>query len=1601
MKHVSQFRFLTCLLITLSISILSTNLQAQDCTPGCSKIANGDFESPNVANMTANGHSTYGGTNFPATNSAFVDGEVSCWQAHQWTPHIWPNDTSSSLNHFAAFFTSWYIDSISGYIAETEEASIIIQDFCLESGLHYKIRYDYYGYPLASPWTGWITFSFTNSFNFDVYNPNSGDVIYQEYITTNDPFNTTAIPPPYLNMNWHPMESDSFEFSGQDYLVIAPKFDVNNPTINSGIQYVGVIFIDNIEFIPNIEFDSGVLCSPDSSFLIFPEFLPANTQLEYYPVSSNISNLTNTGDSCIIQVSGMLPNIPSEVIIAYAIIDTACNGEPCIIWDTLTTELLYEPLNSYSYQVQEVSCVPNCDGIVEAVASGGLSPYTYQWSNSVTTSTNNSACLGLHFVTITDDAGCSVINFVIVTDTIHLSTNTSQIQEVSCEPNCDGIIETIPFNGNSPYTYLWSNSVTTSTNNSACVGLNFVTITDDSGCSLIDSVLVTDTIHISTNTSQIQEVSCEPNCDGIIETTPFNGNTPYTYLWSNNVNTITNNSACVGLNFVTITDDSGCSLMDSVLVTDTLHLSTITSQIQEVSCEPNCDGIIETIPFNGNSPYTYLWSNNVNTITNNSACVGLNFVTITDDSGCSLMDSVLVTDTLHLEILNIDIPKCPCNGFPYFVNIPSDSLINGTAPFSYQWSTDPVTVSDTLFNPPHGAYTVTVTDANGCEDEFDFEIYCLGLTYHAMYDALCNETCDGSLLVIGASTTMPCATVFPPVTFAWSNGQTNLEYDNLLNLCPGVYYVTITDSIGQMGIDSVVIGASYNASLSLNLQQVVCNDSCNGEIQIAINNTPSFPMVEFVLYGPNDTTIVQNPTPSYNFTSLCPGEYDMVVTDSAGCQLEASAELFPYTFYIEDTFSLADCQTSYFFDLSITSFGVSPFSYLWNTGDTLPDILAISPDEYFLITTDSNNCQLIDTFIFDVSRLLIYSEIIQPTCDYLDNGQVSLLIYGGQEPITMVWNTGATTQTISNLAPGTYTVTVSDALGCLKTHSVVLNSNNFLSLDGIASHIQCRDSLGNISLGAIDLIVNGGLPPYTYLWSNTATTQDISNLIVGSYSVTVEESNGCVKTYETELIGILDISIDDIGQGCDSANGYAWVDINGGTSPFTYNWCNLDSTVVFYGDSTPYIHGLSDFDVYTLVVTDSLNCVGRDTVEIKSEQFINLPLGWSYWSTYIKILEEDSLFLPYFEELGLDQHIIIMKNFLGLTLYPPLGINQIVYNADESYSIKMQSTQTLHAQGGIICPDTTYIDLSASTKWVSYVRKTPGNIIDMLAPVAQMYNQNNIVQLALSSSGLIYFPEFGINNIGNMEPGEGYRLIINTTGTGFYYPPNSDNVGTKSYIHEYPDLIEEIIQQNKILNTGSSMILGIPVAAWDIEPSIGDWISVYGEMDQLVGRSVYMGDFLAMLLYGDDITTPMVYEGLSSGEQFRIEVGNKLAKAHRVLKVSRWDKGDNRYALDKIAIAASKTGNIETLYSSDSFEFYPNPVSDILKIRHFSDGDETFRIMIDNVNGQFITSRQGSFSSGWNEFELDINSLLDGVYFITISNHKYHFTRKVIKLGTN
>ncbi|NRB49891.1 MAG: hypothetical protein HRU41_19605, partial [Saprospiraceae bacterium] len=503
----------------------------------------------------------------------------------------------------------------------------------------------------------------------------------------------------------------------------------------------------------------------------------------------------------------------------------------------------------------------------------------------------------------------------------------------------------------------------------------------------------------------------------------------------------------------------------------------------------------------------------------------------------------------------------------------------GTPDYSFAWSTGATTKD--LSGLSGGAYTVTVTDANNCEQIETFTVNepsSLSVEV-TQVDVLCNGDLTGSL-------SLSISGGLPPYSVLWTDGTTGTDRQNL---GAGTYGYTVTDAN-----QCTFTGApEITEPPALALDPIVVNITCFGDQNGSIDPQVSGGTPPYNYAWSNAAT-----TPT--LSDLGPGSYSVVVTDANDCVLEsATLEILePEEIIIEGNVTDAtSCETTP--DGAITTTvvgGTGNYTFLWSTGSTDPNLSGLGGGVYSLTVTDENDCEQVASFeVGEPSSISAEVTVTPVSCFGEADGSASWTITGGLPPYNILWSDGNTEQDRLNLAAGVYDVTISDANNCTFLAQADIGSPDSLEIIADITNISCAGEAD----GQINITLTGGTPPYVFSWSNGATAEDIQDLDEGEYSVVVTDANDCV--YESNSFTIsapMELEVQSVvvdatacGNGMD---GSLSLTVTGGTGTYSYLWNT--------GDETPDLQNIGP-GIYAVTVTDENNCA---TVH---ERTVNQPQG--------------------------------------------------------------------------------------------------------------------------------------------------------------------------------------------------------------------------------------------------------------------------------------------------------------------------------------------------------------------------------------------------------
>tara|TARA_B100000809_G_scaffold133200_1_gene130924 strand:+ start:100 stop:8400 length:8301 start_codon:yes stop_codon:yes gene_type:complete len=893
-----------------------------------------------------------------------------------------------------------------------------------------------------------------------------------------------------------------------------------------------------------------------------------------------------------------LPNVSSGTTASglsaatYLYTITDVNG--CSITDSSEVFNNTGTLALDNFSVTDEIC-GNGIGAIDLTVSGGAAPVTYLWSNGSTTEDISGLSSGTFSCIISDNNGCSVStsNINVSDNAGTLSIDNIVIIDESCGNTSGGINITIT-GGSTPYTFLWNTGATAEdilTGLSA--GNYFCDVTDANGCSVQVQATVQNTQgSLSTLSNIVTDETCSA-INGAIDLNPQGGSTPYSFVWSNGETTEDLTGITAGNYTVTITDIGGCSLIENFTVLNNganilINNVTINNEI----CGNSAGGIDISIQ-SGASPFTFNWSNGSTSEDLTNVVAGNYSVTVTDANGCSTSGSFSIDEnTGSLEINSFTVVDEVCGDGNGSIDL---EISNGALPccsytldmqdsFGDGW--DGASIDVTINGAAYGNFTFTTGNTSVqsipvCSGEL------LELTYntgafenehsYSLTDANGNAVFSASApptAGLAYSNNAVCPSSNPAVTYNWNNGETT---EDLTNLNSGFYSVLITDANG-CSIDTSGTVQNITGGFTANLTGTT-DENC-ADATGTINITVSGGSLPYTFAWDNGAT-------SEDLSNLSAGNYILVVTDATGC----SANITATVNNISGTLAITNAVTNDevcnngvgYIDLTVTG-SATPFLYLWDNGATTQDLAGLSAGTYIVTITDATGCNLVQSYtVNNISGTLAITNAITNDENCFDgSGLIDLTISGGATPYSYLWNNGETTEDISSLSSGNYDITITDANGCQLMQAYNINDvNGTLALTNVTSN----DEFCNDATGSIDISVTSTLTPLTFLWDNGATTEDISGLSAGTYTVTITNPNGCSIDTSVTIVnttGAFAVSlIATTDENCGDATATIDIAVSGGSTPYTFAWDN--------GAVTEDLTNLSAGN-YTVVVTDASGC---------------------------------------------------------------------------------------------------------------------------------------------------------------------------------------------------------------------------------------------------------------------------------------------------------------------------------------------------------------------------------------------------------------------------
>ncbi len=801
-------------------------------------------------------------------------------------------------------------------------------------------------------------------------------------------------------------------------------------------------------------------------------------------------------------VSSVANNLCVGTYTLLAVDQNSCSASSQIII-TQPSPLLVTTISTGS-----VTCYGGNDGYASVMVSGGTGAYSYTWSPSGGNSANaNNLIAGVYTVTVSDVNGCISNAFVSIIEPLPFTTTLTTFNP-NCNGICDGVANISYSGGTGTTTFLWQPGLqTTNSVNNLCAGVYTVNITSNGSCFFSHTFTLVDppSLLASSNSS----ASICGQATGQACATVTGGSLPYTYLWSNGVNTLCNNNIYAGAYTFTVTDANGCKAYTNALVNAVSNLVAAVTSQTNVSCFGGNNGGASVSVTGGNGGLTYLWSNGQTLLNPLNLTTGLYNLTVTDLYGCVGTASVYISQPTQLVSAISNYTNVSCFGGN---NGRAVVMINGgTPPYVYNWLPSLQTTS-LLTNASANTYTANIVDANGCiitSSVVISEPPALSISNYSITNVSCHGYLNGQI-----STFVQGGT--PGYTYSWTP---QLSSSNVLSGVPaGSYTLQVKDN----KLCSVNSTYTVTQPLALTSTYTSSPSTCgisNGSVTLIVNGgTPSYTL------NWNTSPVQQG----FVATNMSPGNnWQCVITDLNGCSLTQTVNVndAPSPVLLNPVVTQPSC-----FGLSNGSIalnfisGTSPYTISWSnplsqtvtTSALTQSISGVAQGLYSVNLTDAYGCSTSQQiYVSQPGNLMLIVTPNQTIC-YGQTAQLAATGQNGSPVYTYTWfpNTisGSGPITVNPTIPTSYTVSVSDVNGCSPSPKVItINVTPPLNITG-NSITLCHQNSSVIS-PTITSQGNGG--PYLYSWSTSSVTTNSLTIVgnaptlVTTNTINVVVDDGC------------------------------------------------------------------------------------------------------------------------------------------------------------------------------------------------------------------------------------------------------------------------------------------------------------------------------------------------------------------------------------------------------------------------------------------------------------------------------------------------------------
>lgn len=835
-----------------------------------------------------------------------------------------------------------------------------------------------------------------------------------------------------------------------------------------------------------------------------------------------------------------------------------------------------------------VLCNGQTTGSIDVTTGGGVSPYTFAWSDgAVTTEDRSALSAGNYTVTATDQNLCTITVSATITEPTALSVTTSHT-DVKCNGGSDGTLTINVSGGTPPYSFL-GNPLPAGTTvvPGRTAGTYAGNVVDANGCSFAVSETITEPGPQSLTASNTNEP-----CFGATVATAtanfVNATGNVTYNWTGGLTGANLTGLAAGTYNVTATDQNLCTVTGSVTVTQPAA-PVMNVTVTNAPCF-GANGSATANPSGGTVPYNYIWSGGGSGQTVQLPA-GSYTVTATDASTCQQTASFNITQPADINV-TVAHTNLLCFGDANgTITLTTGGGAGG--PYNYAWSANANTGNTNAATQlTAGIYTITIADQATCtkviNDTLTQPAQALTILNLIQQPINCYGANNGFISISTGGGTAP-------YTYSWNP---NVSTDSSAsNLGPANYNIIITDANGcTLSAQVNITEPSQPLNITGTHTDVSCFGGSDGTASVQANGGTA----------PYRFTWNPNVSNSFSATGLSAGTYNLTVTDNNNCTVDSVFIIAqPALLTATGTPVNVLCTGNATGAITINATGGTPaYAYAWSPNVSSSDTVSgLTAGTYVVTVTDANSCTT--TVSTTVTEPLLLTANAQPTpatCYGLATGSIQVTATDGVPGYLFsatdgVNNYNSANGQFSNLPLGNYTLLVTDANNCSATATAVVTQPDSLQGPFTVTPALCY----HYADGSINVSPIGGTPGYTFSLSNgdVNTTGNFSGLTAGSYTFTVTDANGCSLTdngtvTEPDSIGI---TVTPTPVEVDLGNSLQITTASNQTGTVTYDWspkfglsCYDCADPVFNGVySQPYTVTLSTADgcrgVAELVVT--------------------------------------------------------------------------------------------------------------------------------------------------------------------------------------------------------------------------------------------------------------------------------------------------------------------------------------------------------------------------------------------------------------------------------